>query len=124
MRATTAATDARSLASSGNITATCSPRGTKRFPRYERLVQATGLAFARGSLLIALADGRLVSVPLTFFPTLCAATPQQRAAWHYVGPATGFLWQEFDLLLSAADIAAGRREHRFDTAKSASRRAA
>jgi hypothetical protein len=62
-------------------------------------------------LELELADGRRVSVPLAFFPTLEAATPRQRAAWDYLGPATGFVWEEFDLLLSAEDIAAGRREH-------------
>ena len=87
-------------------------------------MQAVGLAFAQGSLLLALADGRLISVPLSFFPTLASATPRQRARWQYVGPATGFLWPEFDLLLSAEDIAAGRREHTFDSARAPSRRAA
>lgn len=95
------------------ITAHCSPRGTKRFPKYEGLTQAVGLHITDDALLLALADGRMISVPLSFFPTLAAATPRQRAQWQYLGPATGFVWEAFDLLLSAADIAAGRHEHTF-----------
>jgi hypothetical protein len=73
-------------------------------------VQAVGLRFRNQSLELDLADGRRVTVPLGFFPTLEAATPRQRSRWKYLGPATGFEWEEFDLLLSAEDIAAGRRE--------------
>ncbi|MCC6429023.1 MAG: DUF2442 domain-containing protein [Phycisphaerales bacterium] len=58
-----------------------------------------------------LADGRRISVPLSFYPTLLNASQSQRRKWDFWGPATAVEWPDFDLQLGVDDIAAGRREH-------------
>jgi hypothetical protein len=60
---------------------------------------------------LRLTDGRRMTVPLAFYPTLRRATPAQRARWEFLGEGIGFTWDEFDLQLAVDDIVAGRREH-------------
>jgi hypothetical protein len=43
-----------------------------------------------------MADGREVSVPLAWFPRLCAATPEQRANWRLIGHGQGIHWPDID----------------------------
>lgn len=58
-----------------------------------------------------LADGREVSAPLSFYPTLSAASPRQRRNWSLLGEGEGFEWPDFDLQLSTIGILEGKREH-------------
>lgn len=60
---------------------------------------------------LTLADGRRTATPLSFYPTLLAASSAQRSRYEYLGWATGLEWPEFDLQLSVDGIVAGRRGH-------------
>lgn len=62
-------------------------------------------------LTVDLADGRRVSVPLEFYPTLRAASPRQRRNWRYWPYLTAIEWPALDLQLGVEGIVAGRREH-------------
>ena len=48
------------------------------------------------ALTVVLADGRVVSVPLAWFPRLLAATPKQRAEWELIGGGIGIHWETID----------------------------
>jgi hypothetical protein len=48
----------------------------------ERVVE---VSFTDSSLSVALKDGRTITVPLTWYPTLLDATPKQRMNWKIAG---------------------------------------
>ncbi len=59
------------------------------------------------SLIVDLADGRTISVPLVWFPRLLHATPAQRAHWQVAGAGFGVHWPEIDEDLSTEGLLAG-----------------
>ncbi|MBK7927008.1 MAG: DUF2442 domain-containing protein [Bryobacterales bacterium] len=60
-------------------------------------------------LIVDLADGRTITVPLAWFPRLAHATPQERANWRLIGAGEGIHWPELDEDISIASLLAGRR---------------
>ena len=58
-------------------------------------------------LLVELVDGRRVSVPLTWFPRLLHATPEQRQKWELLGDGEGIHWLEIDEDLSVVGLLRG-----------------
>lgn len=59
-------------------------------------------------LIVDLADGRTITVPLAWFPRLAHATPQERANWRLIGAGEGIHWPELDEDISIASLLAGR----------------
>jgi hypothetical protein len=55
-------------------------------------------------LVVYLADGRIISVPLAYFPRLLNATPAQRKKWRLIGRGQGISWDEIDEDLSVAGL--------------------
>lgn len=47
-------------------------------------------------LLVLLADGRELSVPLSWFPRLASATRIQQDRWELIGEGTGIHWPDVD----------------------------
>lgn len=58
-------------------------------------------------LKVALADARVICVPLAWFPRLLHATPKQRKKWRLVGDGEGIHWPDLDEDLSVAGLLAG-----------------
>ena len=56
---------------------------------------------------LALKDGRILSVPIVWFPILYEATPAQRAAYEIGGGGVSLHWPELDEDLSVANLLAG-----------------
>ena len=56
---------------------------------------------------VTLTDGRLISVPLVWFPLLQKATPEQRAKYEIGGGGTSLHWPELDEDLSVAGLLGG-----------------
>ncbi len=54
-----------------------------------------------------LADGRTITVPLAWFPTLLHASADQRTKWHLSGGGFGIHWPELDEDLSSAGLLRG-----------------
>ena len=73
------------------------------------------------SLTVVLDDGRIVSVPLVWFPRLLAATPAQRKQWEPIGGGAGLHWEAIDEDISVASLLQPERLMRFADAPSASR---
>jgi len=74
-------------------------------------VPATALAksvrFDDDSMQVAFLDGRVLGVPLIWFPILHAATPEQRAHYEIGGGGISLHWPELDEDLSIAGLMAG-----------------
>ncbi len=58
-------------------------------------------------LSVRLADGRVVSVPLVWFPRLLRATPEQREKWVLSGAGYGIHWPDLDEDLSSEGLLRG-----------------
>lgn len=74
-------------------------------------VPTTALAktveFEDDMMHVSLTDGRIISVPVIWFPLLHEATAQQRAAYEIGGGGVGLHWPELDEDLSVANLMAG-----------------
>jgi len=57
-----------------------------------------------------LSDGRVIITPLSWYPTLEAASPKQRRTFENWG--IGLAWETLDFHLSVEGMLAGRREFR------------
>jgi len=58
-------------------------------------------------LIVDLLDGRTISVPLTWYPRLAHATPDQRANWQVCGGGYGIHWPDLDEDLSTQGLLRG-----------------
>jgi len=58
------------------------------------------------ALKVVLADGREVSVPLTWFPRLLSATSEQRNDWRLIGEGIGIHWESVDEDISVESLLA------------------
>jgi hypothetical protein len=66
-------------------------------------------------LVVDLTDGRRILVPLTWFPTLLKATPEQRGRWELLGDGEGIHWPDLDADISVAGLLLGFRETHLST---------
>jgi hypothetical protein len=55
-------------------------------------------------LLVVLADGRELAVPLAWFPRLSDATDEQRKNWRLIGRGHGIHWPDIDEDISVASL--------------------
>lgn len=67
--------------------------------------RAKSVRFDRDSMWVELADGRVLGVPLAWFPRLLQATPTQRAACRI--SARGLHWEALDEDVSIAALLNG-----------------
>ena len=58
-------------------------------------------------LTISFDDGRVVSLPLKWYPRLYRATPAQRRNWELIGHGYGVHWPDVDEDLSADGLLRG-----------------
>jgi len=58
-------------------------------------------------LIVDLADGRKLHVPLSWYPRLFHATPEQRGNWELLGIGEGIHWPDVDEDLSVAGLLRG-----------------
>ena len=55
-------------------------------------------------LTVHLEDGRIISVPITYFPKLLNASAEQRQHWRLIGKGQGICWEEIDEDLSVEGL--------------------
>ncbi|MBP7584964.1 MAG: DUF2442 domain-containing protein [Spirochaetes bacterium] len=65
---------------------------------------ATDVKIDNEMLTVFLQDGRIISVPIAYFPRLMNATPQQRKNWRLVGKGQGVCWEDVDEDLSVEGL--------------------
>lgn len=61
-------------------------------------------------LSVELLDGRTITVPLAWYPTLLHASEHERRDWKTCGAGTGIHWPLLDYHLSAQGLLAGLPE--------------
>jgi hypothetical protein len=65
------------------------------------------VSFTEDALSVSLRDGRKISVPLTWYPKLLHATPEQRNNWKVAGAGYGIHWPDIDEDLSTEGLLCG-----------------
>jgi hypothetical protein len=85
------------------------PKLKVRFRRAYRptTALAKSVKFRDEMMEVYLTDGRIISVPLLWFPLLHKATPEQRERYEIGGGGTSLHWPEIDEDLSVAGLLAG-----------------
>jgi len=68
--------------------------------------RAVDVTVTEDTLMVRLADGREVTVPLAWFPRLRSGTPDQRRHWRLIGGGVGIQWPDLDEDLSVAGLLA------------------
>ena len=70
---------------------------------------ATWITFTDDALAAELADGRIVSVPLDWYPRLVRATEDERNNWELHSGSQYIHWEDLDEDISVEGLLAGRR---------------
>jgi hypothetical protein len=62
------------------------------------------------ALSVSLRDGRIITVPLAWYPRLLNATPAQRRNWAIAGGGYGIHWPDLDEDLSTEGLRRARAQ--------------
>ena len=65
---------------------------------------AVEVSCSKDALSLTLTDGRVISVPLVWFPRLADASPRQRSGWELIGGGIGVHWEAIDEDISVASL--------------------
>ena len=71
--------------------------------------EAMTVEVTEDTLAAELSDGRTVSAPLSWYPRLVHATPEERGNWRLIGPGEGIHWPDLDEDISVEMLLAGRK---------------
>jgi hypothetical protein len=63
-----------------------------------------------GKLTVWLDDGRVLTLPLAWFPSLVESTVAERATWRPCGAGQGIHWPAIDYYLEVEALLGGRKE--------------
>jgi len=74
-----------------------------------REAAAQSVSVSEDALLVNLADGRTITVPVAWFPRLAHGTPAERANWRLIGSGEGIHWLDLDEDISVESLLAGCR---------------
>ena len=69
---------------------------------------AVDVRVSEEALVVVLADGREVSVPISWFPRLSHAEPKHRLIWELIGQGHGIHWPELDEDISVENLLLGQ----------------
>ncbi len=72
------------------------------------LATAEHIKTTEDALVVDLSDGRIISVPLAWYPRLLYGTQKERDNWRLIGDGEGIHWPDLDEDLSVEGILAGR----------------
>jgi hypothetical protein len=69
---------------------------------------AVQVRVSNDALTVELADGRSISVPLSWFPRLNHGTDEECAEWRLIGSGHGIHWTELDEDISVENLLLGK----------------
>jgi len=69
---------------------------------------AIDVSITADTLSVELSDGRMISVPLEWYPRLVHATPDERNHWRIIGRGHGIHWEALDEDISVEGLLAGK----------------
>jgi hypothetical protein len=64
--------------------------------------------FTDDSLTVELSDGRVISLPLSWYPRLVHATPEERNNCQLIGHGEGIHWPDLDEDISVENVIFGK----------------
>ena len=70
---------------------------------------AQHVSVSQEALTLELEDGRILSVPLGWFPRLAHAKPEERDRWRLIGRGAGIHWDDIDEDISIEGLLLGKR---------------
>lgn len=70
--------------------------------------RASSVTCTEQELVVFLADGRNISVPIVWFPRLAKADAEQRADYEILGDGEGIHWPQIDEDISVFGLIAGK----------------
>jgi hypothetical protein len=70
---------------------------------------AVAISFEADKLIVELADGRGLGVPLIWYPRLMHGSRQERANWQLLGEGYAIEWPDLDEHIGIEGLLAGRR---------------
>ena len=74
----------------------------------QELPKATCIRATDDTLTAELADGRSISVPLTWYPRLVHATQEERNHWELIGDGQHIHWKDLDEDISVENLMTGQ----------------
>lgn len=74
-----------------------------------RAARAQSVELSEDTLVVELTDGRVVSVPLTWFPRLWYGSDEERTDFEIIGDGEYIHWPQLDEDLSVSGILTGHR---------------
>ena len=69
---------------------------------------ATSVEVSDEDLTVELSDGRMLSVPVAWYPRLSHGTPSERNNWRFIGDGRGIHWPDLDEDISVENLLAGK----------------
>ena len=78
--------------------------GAERFFSHEIDERVAAVSVTNDALIVKLFDGRMISAPLEWFPSLAAAGPAQRKNWEPAEEGFGIHWPEIDTGLNVSRL--------------------
>lgn len=72
-------------------------------------IRVRTVAVTQHELVVGLMDGRTIAAPLSWYPRLANATPEQRARWVICGAGYGIHWPDIDEDLDTEGLLLGQR---------------
>src|SRR5438105_3882173 len=70
---------------------------------------AIGVTVADDKLMVDLADGRSIAVPLAWYPRLLHGSTEERRHWRLLGDGYAIEWPDLDEHIGVEGLLAGRR---------------
>jgi hypothetical protein len=75
----------------------------------EKEPTVVAVAINHEKLIVELADGRSIIVPLSWYPRLTYASPKERKNWRLLGDGYAIEWLDLDEHIGVEGLLAGRR---------------
>lgn len=72
-------------------------------------VKALEVSITDDTLAVDLSDGRMLLVPLIWYPRLWHGTPEERGNWRLIGDGEGIHWPDLDEDISIEGLILGKR---------------
>src|SRR5262245_18243828 len=69
---------------------------------------ATQCEVSEDTLSVDLADGRMIAVPVAWYPRLDHGSTEERGNWRLLGGGRGIHWPDLDEDISVANLLAGQ----------------
>ncbi len=73
-----------------------------------QIVAATNAQVTDDTLSVDLSDGRMISVPVAWYPRLSHGTSEERDHWRLIGNGRGIHWSDLDEDISVENLLEGQ----------------